>query len=430
MPDQPNPRFAALHLLQAVLRRRVTLEEAWSEALKPPGPLAPLAPRDRAFARLLFATAVRRLGQLDALLGQCLEAPLPAGALETDLLRLGAVQLLFLGTPPHAAVDGSVGLVPPNSRYRGLVNAVLRRIAREGAAMLAAQDAARLNTPDWLWQSWCAAYGAATTRAIAEAQLVEPPLDFSVKADAAGWATKLEASILPTGSLRRAAGGAIETLPGFADGAWWVQDAAAGLPARLFGTVAGRTVIDLCAAPGGKTAELAVAGARVIAVDRSPARVRRLAQNLQRLRLDVTTVTADAATWRPETPVDAVLLDAPCSATGTIRRHPDVARLKRPDDLPGLIATQDRLLAAAVEMLQPGGILVYCVCSLQPEEGPERIAALLAEDDRLARVPILAAEVGGLPELLTPAGDLRTLPCHLAALGGLDGFYAGRLRRT
>ena len=429
MPETANPRAAATTLLYAVLKRRLPLDEAWSDAARPGGPLAELEPRDRAFARLLVATALRRLGQIDAVLAQCVEQPLPATAREVNLLRLALVQLLFLGTAAHAAVDGAVRLVRAGSPYRGLVNAVLRRVARDGAAMIAGQDAARLNTPDWLWQSWTAAYGEATARAIAEAHLQEPPLDFSVKADAALWAGRLQAELLPTGSLRRAAGGAIESLPGFADGAWWVQDAAAALPARLLGAVAGRNVIDLCAAPGGKTAALAAAGARVTAVDRSAARVRRLTENLRRLDLPVTAVAADAAVWRPEAPADAVLLDAPCSATGTIRRHPDVARLKRPGDLPGLIATQSRLLAAAVEMLRPGGRLVYCVCSLQPEEGPERIAGLLAADPRLRREPIAPAEVGGLAELITPAGDLRTLPSQLPDRGGLDGFYACRLRR-
>jgi 16S rRNA (cytosine967-C5)-methyltransferase len=241
---------------------------------------------------------------------------------------------------------------------------------------------------------------------------------------------RLDAALLPTGSLRRpAAAGPVEELPGFAEGAWWVQDAAAALPARFLGPVAGKRVIDLCAAPGGKTAQLAAAGARVAAVDRSAKRLERLTENLARLDLAAETVAADAALWRPTEPAAAVLLDAPCTATGTIRRHPDVPWLKGPQDLAKLVPLQDRLLAAATAMTEPGGTLVYCVCSLQPEEGPERIAALLAAGAPVERVPIAPREVGGLDELLTPLGELRSLPCHLAERGGLAGFYAARLRR-
>ena len=242
------------------------------------------------------------------------------------------------------------------------------------------------------------------------------------------WAERLGAEVLPTGSLRlREAGGAVEALPGFAEGAWWVQDAAAVLPARLLGRPA--RAIDLCAAPGGKTAALAAAGIQVTAVERSAPRLRRLTENLQRLGLAAEIVEADAASWRPAEPAEAVLLDAPCSATGTIRRHPDLPWLKAPEDIPKLTALQDRLLDNAVAMTQAGGTLVYATCSLQPEEGPARIAALLARGAPVAPAPIEPAEVGGLAELLTPQGELRTLPCHLAAKGGMDGFYACRLRR-
>jgi 16S rRNA (cytosine967-C5)-methyltransferase len=300
--------------------------------------------------------------------------------------------------------------------------------------MVAAQDAARLNTPDWLWHSWTAAYGEPRARAIAAAVASEPPLDISVKADAPEevrvWAERLEAEVLPTGSLRRALAN-VATLPGYAEGAWWVQDAAAAIPATLLGlpdaSLAGVQVIDLCAAPGGKTAQLAARGARVTAVDLSPARMRRLRENLARLGLAAETVVADAATWRPAAPADAVLLDAPCSATGTLRRRPDVAWLKGPEDVTKLAAVQDRLLRAALTMLRPGGTLVYCTCSLEPEEGEARIAALLAGGAAASLAPIAAAEVGGLAELVAPDGTLRTLPCQLAERGGLDGFYVARL---
>ncbi len=426
-----DPRAIALQLLAQVLDRRRTLDEALAESKA----FAALAGRDRAWVRRLLATLLRRLGQVDDLIETCLNRPLKRGHGDVrNLLSLGAVQLAFLDTPPHAAVSTTLDLAttPRLAGHKGLINALLRRIAREGAELIANQDAARLNTPRWLWQSWADAQGEPTARAIAEAHLNEPPLDLTVKEPAGieAWAERLEATLLPTGSLRLPPGrGEIAKLPGFEDGAWWVQDAAATLPVRLLGAVAGRPVVDLCAAPGGKTAALAASGAKVTAVEVSPARASRLEENLARLGLSAETVTADAAQWRPPAPVDAVLLDAPCSGTGTLRRHPDIARLKGPDDIAALAALQDRLLAAAIEMTAPGGILVYAVCSLQPEEGPERIAALFAADAPVARVPVKAEEVCGRADWLSPEGDLRTLPCHLTDLGGMDGFYACRLRR-
>jgi len=417
-------RAAAVEALGRVLRRRLTLDEALD--------LTGLEERDRAFARLLVAGTLRRLGQIDDLLGQCLEHPLPAkAAIAGDILRIGAAQLLFLDTPAHAAVDTAVDM----TRAAGLtaqvklVNAVLRRLCREGRKMAEAQDAALLNTPAWLWQSWSEAYGEETCRAIAAAHLTEAPLDFSVKTDLAAWALVLEAEPLPTGSLRRAPGGLVTALPGFAEGAWWVQDAAAALPARLLGDVEGLTVVDLCAAPGGKTAQLAAAGAHVVALDRSAKRLEKLTANLARLSLTAETVVADAALWQPPEPLDAVLLDAPCSATGTLRRHPEAAWAKSAEDVAKLSAAQDRLLMAAVEMLKPGGKLVFCTCSLQPEEGEQRIEALLASGAPVRREAITAAEVGSLAELISPAGDLRCLPCHLGDSGGMDGFFAARLIR-
>lgn len=427
--DSLGARAAALDLLTAVLRRQVPFDDAL-EANKA---VKALEPRDRGFVRLLAATLFRRLGQLDAVIqaslakpGQQLKAPVQ------DLLRLGAAQLLFLGTPAHAAVDTTVDLAVARGQapYKGLINAVLRRLAREGTAMLAGQDAGRLNTPDWLWLVWRQAYGTGATRAIVEAHLQEAPLDLSVKGDAAAWAERLEAELLPTGSLRRAAGGQVTDLPGFAEGAWWVQDAAAALPARLFGDLAGKTVYDLCAAPGGKTAQLAAFGAVVTAVDRNGKRLERVTENLSRLGLSATTVTADAVTWNPGALADAILLDAPCSATGTIRRHPDVARLKGPEDVETLARVQARMLNHALDLLKPGGLLVYGTCSLQPEEGEQQMARILERRTDIERVAVTAAEVGGLAELITAEGDVRCTPGVLKDKGGMDGFFIGRLRRT
>jgi len=424
-----TPRLVALNLLADVLKRHHPLDDALAASKD----FQRLDVRDRAFVRNLVATTLRRLGQIDDLINACLQRPLPRTAITVrDVLRLGICQLLFARTPAHAAVDTAVDMLGGLGLggFKKLVNAVLRRISRDGAGMVDAQNAGRLNTPRWLWDSWSAAYGADTCRAIAEAHLAEPPLDLSVSTDAEKWARELDAQILPTGSLRRTGGGGVTGLAGFEDGAWWVQDAAAALPALLLGDVQGRHVIDLCAAPGGKTAQLLSRGARVTAIDRGKNRMKRLLDNLKRLNLEAETVVADAVTWRPDEPVDAVLLDAPCSSTGTIRRHPDIARLKKPDDIENLIRAQDRLLAAAVEMLKQGGRLVYCTCSLQPEEGEMRIEALLNGGSAVRRDPIDASEIGGLDELITPEGDLRSLPHYLGDIGGMDGFYAARLIRV
>ncbi|WP_035705339.1 RsmB/NOP family class I SAM-dependent RNA methyltransferase [Niveispirillum irakense] len=423
-------RVAALDLVSAVLSRRVPFDDAWEGHRG----VRLLEPRDRAFVRLLCATTLRRLGQIDACIAASLTKPgQQLKAVVQDILRLGAAQLLFLNTPAHAAVDTAVELaiIRKQHPYKGLINAILRRLAREGQTLLAAQDAGRLNTPDWLWLSWRKHYGTGPTRAMVETHLGEAPLDITVKGDGAAWAEKLGGVLLPTGSIRRPSGGQVTELPGFEDGVWWVQDAAAAIPARLFGNLKGRTAVDLCAAPGGKTAQLAAAGASVTAVDRSDKRLVRLTENMQRLGLDkVTTIVADATEWRPDAPVDAVLLDAPCSATGTIRRHPDVARLKDEEDVEKLGRIQSRMLYRAVDMLKPGGTLVYCTCSLQPEEGEVQVTNLLYRRPEMEVVPVTADEVGGMAELLTPEGFVRCHPGHLADQGGMDGFFAARLRRV
>jgi 16S rRNA (cytosine967-C5)-methyltransferase len=425
----PSARGVAVDLIGDVLRRKRPLDDAIEEN----GEISALPTRDRAFARLLVAMVLRRLGQIDALIAHCLNTPLPArAAVVHDTLRLGIAQLVFLRTPPHAAVATGVDLAEARGfvSHKGLVNAVLRRLSHEGAALVAEQDAARLDTPAWLWRAWSEAYGEDTARAIALAHLNEAPLDLSVRGNVEYWRQALEATLLPTGTLRRSAGGAIASLPGYAEGAWWVQDAAAAMPALLFGDVAGARVIDLCAAPGGKTAQLVAAGARVTAIDRSPRRVERLNANLARLSLSAQCLVADATKWNPPEPARFVLLDAPCTATGAIRRHPDVPHLKTADDIGRLAAVQERLLAAAVGMLAPGGTLVYCTCSLEPQEGALQVSRLLARGAPVERRRIEPAEIGGLAECLTADGDLRTLPCHLSECDGLDGFFAARLVRA
>jgi 16S rRNA (cytosine967-C5)-methyltransferase len=418
-------RRVALEVLIACLDKTQPLDDALGRHEG----FTALDPRDRAFVRLLLATTLRRLGEIDEVLGSLIERPLGgANAPAHHVLRLGAAQLLFLGTPAHAAVDTSVRLVESLrlAHLKGLTNAVLRRVAREGVALLGDRDPARLNTPRWLWESWSASYGEETTRAIAAAHLIEAPLDLTARADAAFWAGRLDAEVLPTGTIRRAAGGVVTDLPGFAEGAWWVQDAAAALPARLLGDIAGKRVADLCAAPGGKTLQLCAAGASVVAVDISARRIARLADNLARAGLKAELVTADAGKWTPDERFDALLIDAPCSGTGTLRRHPDIAWLKDQEDVGRLTLTQDRLLLHALELLKPGGTLVYAVCSLQEDEGPARIDALLARTPSLKRLPIRLEELPGLAEAITPKGDVRTLPSMWPDRGGLDGFYVAR----
>jgi len=419
-----NARAVASDLIAAVTRRGQPLDEAIAQDAN----FGRLSPRDRAFAREISATVFRRLGQIEVAISALVEKPLPAkaaGAL--DLLRIGIAQLLFLETPAHAAVSETVELAAgPLEPWRSLVNAVLRRVADDPDALREAIPAIPTNTPTWLFERWSVTYGDALATKIAEAHLATPPLDISVREDRAGWARKLEAKILPNGTLRRESA-PVETLPGFAEGGWWIQDAAAAMPALLLGDMRGKTVVDLCAAPGGKTAQLASSGARVIAVDRSKERMIRLAKNMQRLGMTVGTVIADATNWNPPGKAHGVLLDAPCSATGTIRRHPDLPWLKRSSDLASLIEIQDAMLRNSVRMLRPGGILVYSVCSLEPEEGPARVEQLLSAGTGLRRLPIDADEIGGIEDAITQEGDMRTLPCHWHKLGGLDGFYAARL---
>ncbi len=416
-PGSDPTRTVAFDVLVAVLERRRPLEDAL-DAADPAG--SGVSSRDRAAAHRLAAAVLRRMGTLDAVLEPFLfKAPPPRVRLA---LLMGAAQLLLLDTPPHAAVGTTVsllracGLAP----FAGLANAVLRRVAAAGIAALAGLDGPRLDVPAWLWSSWG---GAA--RQIGEALVREAPLDLSLAPDAA---VPEGGIVLPTGSVRFPAGTSVFGLRGYDDGAFWVQDAAAALPARLLAPRAGERIADLCAAPGGKTAQLAASGAQVVAVERDERRMVRLRRNLLRLRLEVDAVAADAATWIPPSLFDAVLLDAPCSATGTVRRHPDVLRLKRASDIAPLVEGQDRLIAAAARMLRPGGRMVYAVCSLQPEEGELRIESAIRLG--LRPDPFTTEELAALPDARTPEGWLRTHPGLWPELGGMDGFFAARFVRA
>ena len=428
-------RRIAADILDGVLHRHRTLDDQLEGAGAHPG-LKSLSDRDRALMRRLVATILRRLGTLGHLLSRLLDRGVPTDAPRAQsALLIGAAQILWMDVPDHAAVDLSVRLVQSDrraARYAGLVNAVLRRCAREGPAIAADVRSQTLDVPPWLLARWIAHYGEATARAMATALSYEPSLDLTLKSDASQWAARLHGEVLPTETVRTLLHGSVTMLPGFSEGQWWVQDAAAALPAKLFGDINGKKIADLCAAPGGKTAQLAQAGARVTAVDRSPARMTRLRDNLARLSLEAETVVADAVEWQgPAESFDGILVDAPCTSTGTIRRHPDVAWLRQEADIAPLAALQKRLLQKAATLLKPGGTLVYCTCSLEPEEGEAAIAALLASESGLRRAPVAPAEVAGLAEIITSDGDLRTLPCHLPhedpRLAGLDGFYAARL---
>lgn len=423
-----DSRSAAFRLLTTVLRRRVPLDRALAEDQT----WASLPDTDRAFARLLTVTSLRRLGQIDRILALALAKPLPRTAWKTmHCLRLGVTQLVFLKTPAHAAVHETVALTEKvaGDRYKSLVNAILRRLLREPE--LAESSLQALEAfPDWLSASWVETYGHETAANIAAAHMTEPPLDLTVKTSPQQWASQMGGEMLPGETVRLRDAGAVNALPGFESGGWWVQDFAASLPVKLLGDVRGQTVIDLCAAPGGKTAQLINAGATVIAVDRSAKRLARLKDNLQRLNMSAQMVEADATSWRPSEPADAVLLDAPCSATGTIRRHPDIPWLKAPEDISRAAQTQTRLLVAAASMVKPGGLVIYSTCSMQPEEAELSVNAVLAESGDLKREPLPPNLAGMETEWITPAGDLRTLPSFWSERGGMDGFYAARLKRV
>ena len=412
MPDPT--RKSAYDLLAAVLEKHRTLEDALDA-------LPPQDARDRAAAHRLGAAVLRRMGTLDAVLEPFLrkEPPEPV----RNILRIGAAGLLLLETPSHAAVGTAVqlakrrGLAP----FSGLINAVLRKVATEGPAALDDLDTARLDTPAWLWTAW-----GQSARAIATAHQTEAPLDVTLKP---GITPPEGGERLPTGSVRFPPGTRVSDIPGFDTGNLWVQDAAAALPAQLLAAQPNERIADLCAAPGGKTAQLAAAGGLITAIERDPARIERLTSNLKQWNFHADVINADATEWRPPQLFDAVLLDAPCSATGTIRRHPDVARLKRPRDVQTVILTQDKLLAAAIAMLRTGGRLIYAVCSLQPEEGAPRIATALA-NGAVRHDPFRPDELQALPEALTREGFLRTHPGLWRNRGGMDGFFAARLIKT
>jgi 16S rRNA (cytosine967-C5)-methyltransferase len=431
-------RKAAARLLAAVIDARTPLDGMTDHEGGHPM-YRSLDMRDRGLVRAILVTALRYRMTIAGLIARRLDKSLPPNATAlSHILHVAAAQILFLDIPDSAAVDLAVTHAksdPRTARFSGLVNGVLRGMARGKDAELAEALAKTDEAPKWFADRLEHAYGAETAKKILQAHRHEAPVDFSVKSDPEGWAEKLGGIVTPTGTVRvEKLAASVPDLPGFAEGAWWVQDAAANLPARLLGDIKGLRVADLCAAPGGKTAQLILAGAKVTALDTSKNRLVRLTHNLERLGLEAEIVQADLLKFEPETLFDAVLLDAPCSSTGTVRRHPDVPWTKTPADVEKLADLQARLLAHAITLVKPGGRIVFSNCSLDPLEGEDLYQEFLARTPGVANDPVLPGEIDGIDPFLTPQGTLRSTPAGMdlgsPGLSGLDGFFAARLRKA
>lgn len=427
-------RKSAYKILCAVLLKTTPLDQVLADKET----FGVMDARDRNLARMIVMTALRHKGQLDGIIKRSRN---PKDDFKPEKIRMllyvGLTQILFMKVPDHAAVDTTVELAEQDrlTRQKGLINAILRRATREGKRWLDRQDAVQLNIPAYLLSAWVKDYGLSSAADIAKASLKEASIDISLKdiQDLKNYAEKFPAEILPTESLRIKSGGDITELEDFDKGTWWVQDASAALPARLMGSdLRGQNIVDLCAAPGGKTAQLAAAGAKVMAVDRSANRLKRLDENMIRLGFTdtVKSIVADGAAWCPPEKVDGVLLDAPCSATGTIRRHPDVMHLKSDSDINRLVSLQENLLNNMPNIIKSGGMLIYCTCSLQKIEGEGQIQKFLDKNPDFETAPIQPLEIGNLEGAITPEGWLRILPTQLPDQGGMDGFFAARLKRN
>lgn len=388
-----------------------------------------LSGSDKAFSRLLVIDSLRRLGEIDDILFRFLEKPLPSKhAFVQDVLRLSVLQIFFLKTVPYAAVSTGVELLKSYRKgaFCALANAVLRKVAAQSENIKTDE---LKNFPDWLIEKWQKAYGKKVSLRLAKSFLKEAPLDFSVKENPALWAEKLHGSVLPSGTVRRMESVNVSLLEGYETGDWWVQDFSASLPVKMFSALKGKRVLDVCAAPGGKTAQLCQAGALVTALDVSEKRMRRLKENMDRLSFTPQTVVADFRRWKEQNPhirFDAVLLDAPCSATGTLRRHPDILYHRTADDVQRLCTVQRELLEAALDVLKENGELVYAVCSLLPQEGVEQ-ADFIEQTGLAVRLPLKESVVPD--EVITKKGDVLVFPDTFENVGGADGFYACRLMK-
>ena len=436
MSGQLIARWAAMMFVEKCLTDHLPLDQAFDQTCHHFEDK--ITAQDKAFIRHLGTTCLRHLGQLDAMINHTTSRKLTGKQLVIrNILRLGITQLLYMKVPAHAAVNSAVKMTnkqknPSDRHAKGMVNAILRRIDREQEKFLTNFSPVQ-NLPKWLKDSWTDRYGKSEVENIAAALLIEPPFDFSFKPDIdrEDWAEKLGGTLLAHSSVRVGRPGSVQALPGYEDGLWWVQDVAASLPARLLGAKPGDHVLEFCAAPGGKTAQLAASGCQVTAVDQSKRRLRRLRENMARLNLTCDVITSDAADYVPDNNAhkkpDYILLDAPCSATGTLRRHPELSRSKSRKDIEALMVIQLQLLDHAVDLLPVGGKLIYCVCSMENEEGPAQIKSLLARNPTVKRNRISLAELPGFEQAVLSSGDVQTLPHHI--VGGMDGFFISRLEK-
>lgn len=433
--DLPHPRdnssLASRRLAAFAVKEVMENHQPLEQVLAGQPSYRTLESRDRAFVRLIAATTFRRMGQIDAALKPFVrERPTK---LVYAALQTATAQILYLGTPAHAAVGETVAMLKSRGSSKGfanMANAVLRNVVDQGPRLAGAQPP-KVNLPGWMRGEWERAYGRQAGRKFSAQLLKDPVLDLSVKSDVAGWAEKLGGEVIGASSVRMNKIGDVPALEGFTDGDWWAQDVAATLPVEILGDVKGKRVLDMCAAPGGKTMQLAAKGAIVTALDKSEGRLERVKQNLERTKLTAEIICADALEWEPiQSDFDIVLLDAPCSATGTFRRHPDVLYNRTPKDVANLVRLQDKLLAKAASFVRPGGTLIYCTCSLMPKEGQPRVDKFLQNVPDFRLIPILKADGLALPEEAFSGGSLRSLPYYLEDKGGMDGFFIARLERT
>ena len=422
-----SARFGAVALIHAVLMDRQMLGDAIG---REDGPISKLAPPDRARAQSLAALTLRHMPRLDAILDSFLEHKPPLRAL--NALRVCAAEIVLDGIPAHGAVNAAVEIVRGSTKTKhlgGMVNAVGRKLGALEVDRL--QELPVPQLPKALRGAIVKAYGEEGTVAIERAHLERPPFDLTVKdpTKISQWAERLGADVLPTGSLRLRKSAQISALDGYESGDWWVQDAAAAMPVRLLGDVAGKRVLDLCAAPGGKTMQLCAAGADVTALDLSPERMHRVLENTRRMGFKPRMEVANAMDWEPDGAFDAILLDAPCSATGTIRRHPDLPYVRPSLDLKPLLSLQQAMLRRAAGWLKPGGLLAYATCSLIPAEG-ERQIARVEEDGVLVQRDVDPTAFGLEPEWAVSEGAIRLRASYWAENGGMDGFYMALLHKT
>ncbi len=432
LSDPLSARLSALTLLQQILDKK----QSFDLLLEHDKSFKSLTKQDRGFTHMLVATTLRNLGQCDDIIAKLqTKSSAQKQPMLQHILRIGLIQILYMNVPDHAAVNTTVDLcdVKNMSRAKNFVNAMLRRFLREKDILLSKQDPLRLNIPEWLLKPLIKDWGLSHAAKISTSLLEEAPIDISIKNPGMleHWITELDAQHILFDTVRLKNNTAVPTLSGYDDGHWWVQDAAASLPVQIMGDITDKHIYDICAAPGGKTAQLAAKGANVIALDRSAKRLVRLHENMQRLSLHdkVETITTDAASWSPQEPADIVLLDAPCTATGVIRRHPDILHLKSQQDIDALIRTQKQILDHAASFVKSGGFIFYCTCSVLKSEGEDQVDTFLNNHPDFKRLPIQENEIAGYKSFLNDQGDVRLFPYLLEDLGGIDGFFISRLQK-